>query len=39
VLVAAGSYQVHADWLERWGNAVTGGVLVVIGALVAAGVL
>jgi nickel/cobalt transporter (NicO) family protein len=39
VLVAAAGYQLHGDWLERRGNAVTGAVLLVIGSLVAAGVL
>jgi nickel/cobalt exporter len=39
VLVAAAGYRLHGDWLERRGNAVTGVVLIVIGALVAAGVL
>src|ERR1700736_252823 len=29
-----GSYQIHGQWLDRWGNAVTALVLVVIGALV-----
>jgi nickel/cobalt transporter (NicO) family protein len=39
VLVAAAGYQLRGDWLERRGNAVTGVVLVLIGSLVAAGVL
>jgi nickel/cobalt exporter len=39
VLVAAAGYQLRGDWLERRGNAVTGAVLVVIGSLVAAGLL
>jgi hypothetical protein len=39
VLVAAAGYQLRGDWLERRGNAVTGAVLLVIGSLVAAGVL
>jgi nickel/cobalt transporter (NicO) family protein len=39
VLVASAGYQLRGDWLERRGNAVTGVVLVVIGGLVAAGVL
>jgi len=39
VFVAAAGYQLRGDWLERRGNAVTGVVLVVIGSLVAAGVL
>jgi hypothetical protein len=32
-------YQVRGHWLERWGNACTALVLVVIGALVLAGVI
>ncbi len=36
---AAGGYQLRAPWLERWGNAFTAAVLIVIGALVLAGVL
>jgi nickel/cobalt exporter len=36
---AAGGYQIRGDWLDRWGNAVTAGVLVVIGGLVLAGVI
>jgi threonine/homoserine/homoserine lactone efflux protein len=36
---AAGGYQIRGEWLDRWGNAVTAGVLVVIGALVLAGVI
>jgi hypothetical protein len=39
VLAAAGGYQVRGQWLERWGNVFTAGVLVAIGALVFAGVL
>jgi nickel/cobalt transporter (NicO) family protein len=39
VFAAAGGYQVRGQWLERWGNAVTAGVLLVIGALVLTGVL
>jgi ABC-type nickel/cobalt efflux system permease component RcnA len=39
VFAAAGGYQVRGEWLERWGNAFTAGVLLVIGALVLAGVL
>ena len=39
VVVALGSYQVRAQWLEDWGNAVTGVVLVLIGALVWLGML
>jgi hypothetical protein len=29
-----GGYQVHGQWLDRWGNILTAGVLVVIGSLV-----
>jgi FtsH-binding integral membrane protein len=36
---AKGGYQVKGEWLDRWGNAVTAGVLVVIGGLVLAGVI
>jgi nickel/cobalt exporter len=38
-LAAVGVLKLKGDWLERYGNAVTGAVLVVIGGLVAAGVL
>ena len=31
---ARGGYQVKGEWLERWGNALTAGVLVVIGLFV-----
>jgi ABC-type nickel/cobalt efflux system permease component RcnA len=31
---ARGGYQIHGDWLERWGNALTAAVLVIIGLLV-----
>jgi nickel/cobalt transporter (NicO) family protein len=34
-----GGYQIQGEWLERWGNAVTALVLVVIGALVLTGTL
>lgn len=36
---ARGGYQIRGRWLERWGNAFTAGVLVIIGALVLLGVL
>jgi nickel/cobalt transporter (NicO) family protein len=29
-----GGYQLHGQWLDRWGNMFTAGVLVAIGALV-----
>jgi hypothetical protein len=32
-----GSYQIRGQWLDRWGNAVTALVLVIIGALVLTG--
>jgi hypothetical protein len=31
---AKGGYQIRGQWLERWGNAVTALVLVIVGALV-----
>ena len=34
-----GGYQLRGQWLERWGNASTALVLIVIGALVLTGVL
>jgi hypothetical protein len=34
-----GGYQLRGHWLERWGNACTAVVLIVIGALVLTGVL
>ena len=36
---ARGGYQIKGEWLDRWGNAVTALVLVVIGVLVLAGVI
>jgi hypothetical protein len=39
-LVAAfGGYRIRGQWLERWANTITAGVLIVIGALVLAGVI
>ena len=38
-LAAAGAYQLSHPWLEEHANKVTAAVLIVIGALVAAGVL
>jgi hypothetical protein len=32
-------YQVRGEWLEHWGNALTGAVLIAIGTPVCAGVL
>jgi FtsH-binding integral membrane protein len=34
-----GGYEIRGQWLERWGNAFTALVLVVIGALVLAGII
>jgi nickel/cobalt exporter len=34
-----GGYQLQGEWLERWGNAFTALVLVIIGALVLTGVI
>lgn len=39
VAAARGGYQVRGEWLERWGNALTAAVLVVIGVLVLTGVI
>jgi nickel/cobalt exporter len=36
---AKGGYQIKGQWLDRWGNVVTAAVLVVVGALVLAGVI
>jgi ABC-type nickel/cobalt efflux system permease component RcnA len=36
---ARGGYQIQGDWLERWGNVVTAGVLVAIGFLVLLGII
>jgi len=36
---ARGGYQLRGQWLERWGNAITALVLVVIGGLVLAGAI
>lgn len=36
---ATGGYQIRGPWLERWGNAITAVVLIVIGALVLSGVI
>jgi ABC-type nickel/cobalt efflux system permease component RcnA len=36
---ARGGYEVRGEWLERWGNAITAFVLVVIGALVLVGTI
>jgi nickel/cobalt transporter (NicO) family protein len=34
-----GGYQIHGEWLERWGNVITALVLIVIGALVFTGMI
>jgi ABC-type nickel/cobalt efflux system permease component RcnA len=39
LVATAGGYQISGDWLERWGNAITAGVLIVIGVLVLTGVV
>jgi threonine/homoserine/homoserine lactone efflux protein len=39
VLAAAGGYALRAPWLDRTAGAVTAAVLVIIGALVATGVI
>lgn len=39
VSAARSGYEVHGEWLERWGNALTAVVLILIGGLVFAGVI
>ncbi len=39
LLATAGGYQIGGEWLDRWGNAFTAAVLVVIGTLVLTGVV
>lgn len=39
LLACFGGYQLQGRWLERWGNALTALVLLVIGALVLAGAI
>jgi nickel/cobalt exporter len=39
VAATRGGYQLRGDWLERWGNAFTALMLVIIGALVLTGVI
>jgi nickel/cobalt exporter len=36
---AKGSYQIRGQWLDRWGNAITAVVLLVIGGLVLTGAI
>ena len=37
--VARGGYQIQGEWLERWGNLFTAGVLAAIGLLVLVGAI
>ena len=37
LFATAGGYQVRGQWLERWGNVLTAGVLIAIGVLVLTG--
>lgn len=39
LLAAAAGFQVRGRWLDRWGNTLTAVVLIVIGALIASGLL
>ncbi len=39
LVAARGGYQIQGDWLERWGNLFTAGVLGIIGLLVLLGVI
>jgi nickel/cobalt transporter (NicO) family protein len=39
VVVTFGGYQVRGAWLDRWGNATTALVLIVVGGLVLTGVI
>jgi threonine/homoserine/homoserine lactone efflux protein len=39
VAAAAGGYRLRTGWLDRWGNVFTAAVLIVLGALVLAGLL
>ena len=36
---ARGGYQIHGDWLERWGNVFTAAALAIIGLLVLLGII
>ncbi len=36
---ARGGYQLKGEWLERWGNALTAAILLIIGALVLLGLI
>ena len=39
LLATLGGYQLRGRWLDRWGNAITAVVLVLVGALVLAGTI
>jgi hypothetical protein len=39
LLATVGGYQIRGNWLDRWGNAITAAVLLVIGTLVLTGVV
>jgi nickel/cobalt transporter (NicO) family protein len=39
VIATVGGYQVRGRWLDRWGNAITAAVLLVIGTLVLTGTI
>ncbi|GAC1316578.1 MAG: hypothetical protein NVSMB25_02550 [Thermoleophilaceae bacterium] len=39
LVASVGGYQIQGRWLERWGNTVTALVLILIGALVLAGLI
>ena len=38
VAATRGGYQIHGEWLERWGNVFTAVVLAAIGLLVLLGI-
>jgi hypothetical protein len=39
LLATLGGHQLRGEWLERWSNLITAGVLVALGALVAGGAI
>jgi hypothetical protein len=39
LIACFGGYQIQGQWLDRWGNAFTALVLLVIGALVLSGII
>ena len=39
LVAARGGYQIQGEWLERWGNMFTAGVLSIIGLLVLLGII